>query len=75
VYVLELMDKVINEGEQILILPGDSIQHPVVLDKPYFFLMKKTGAPRGDLDCLMCPVANASSEKASISACSVRVIG
>jgi hypothetical protein len=28
--------------------------------------MKKTRAPRGDLDYLMCPVASASSRKASI---------
>jgi hypothetical protein len=27
------MDKVVNEGEQILILPGDGIQSSVVLDK------------------------------------------
>jgi hypothetical protein len=33
VHVLELMDKVINEREQILILPGDGIQSSVVLDK------------------------------------------
>jgi hypothetical protein len=38
------MDKVIDEGEWILILPGDGIQSSVVLDKAKlssFFLMKK----------------------------------
>jgi hypothetical protein len=69
------MDKAIDEGERIPILPGDGIQSSVVLDKVKFSIMKKTGAPRGDLDCLMCPVASASSRKVSISICSVRVIG
>jgi hypothetical protein len=35
------MDKVVNEGEQIPILPGDGIQSSVVLDKaklPIFLL-------------------------------------
>jgi hypothetical protein len=35
------MDKVVDEGEQILILPGDGIQSSVVLDKvklPIFLL-------------------------------------
>jgi hypothetical protein len=35
------MDKVIDEEEQILILPGDGIQHLVVLDEaelPIFLL-------------------------------------
>jgi hypothetical protein len=27
------MDKVVNEGERIPILPGNGIQRPVVLDK------------------------------------------
>jgi hypothetical protein len=31
--VLEPMDKVIDEGEWILILPGDGIQSLVVLDE------------------------------------------
>jgi hypothetical protein len=30
---LEPMDKVIDEGKQILILPGDGMQTSVVLDK------------------------------------------
>jgi hypothetical protein len=72
------MDKVVEEGEQMLILPGDGIQSSVVLDKaklPIFLLDEEAGAPRGDLDCLMHPVASASSRKVSISGCSVRVIG
>jgi hypothetical protein len=35
------MDKVVDEGKQVLILPGDGIQRPVVLDKvelPIFLL-------------------------------------
>jgi hypothetical protein len=35
------MDKVIDEGEQILVLPGDGIQSSVVLDEaklPIFLL-------------------------------------
>jgi hypothetical protein len=35
------MDKVVDEGEQISIFPGDGIQRPVVLDKaelPIFLL-------------------------------------
>jgi hypothetical protein len=38
---MHLMDKVINEGERVLILPGDSIQSSVGLDKanlPIFLL-------------------------------------
>jgi hypothetical protein len=31
--VLEPMDKVIDEGERIAILPGDGIQSSVVLDE------------------------------------------
>jgi hypothetical protein len=31
--IFELMDKVVNEGEQVPILPGDSIQSSVVLDE------------------------------------------
>jgi hypothetical protein len=72
------MDEVVNEGERIAILPGDCVQSSVVLDEvelSILLLMKKTGAPRDDLDCLMRPVASASSRKASISVCSVRVIG
>jgi hypothetical protein len=76
--ILEPMDKVVDEREQIPILPGDCIQSSVVLTKrsfPSFFLMKKTGASRGDLDCQMRLVTNTSSKNASISVCSVRVIG
>jgi hypothetical protein len=49
------MDEVVDEREWIAILPGDGIQSSVVLDEAelsIFFLMKKTGALRGDLDCL-----------------------
>jgi hypothetical protein len=38
------MDKVINEGEQVLIFPGDGIQSSVVLDNaklPIFLLDKE----------------------------------
>jgi hypothetical protein len=31
--VLELMDEVVNEGEWIVILPGDHVQSSVVLDE------------------------------------------
>jgi hypothetical protein len=71
------MDKVIDEGEWISVLPGDGIQSSVVLDEaklPIFLLDEEDWAPRGDLDCLMRPVASASSRKASIPVCSVRVI-
>jgi hypothetical protein len=33
VCVLELVDKVVNEGERIVILPGDGIQSLVFLDE------------------------------------------
>jgi hypothetical protein len=71
------MDKVIDEGERILILPGNGIEGFVVLDEANLStppLMEKTGALRGDLDCLMHPVASTSSRNASISICSIRVI-
>jgi hypothetical protein len=65
------MDKVVNEGQQIPIRPDDSIQSSVVLDKVKLPIIR---ALRVDLDCLIHPVASASSRKASISVCSVRVI-
>jgi hypothetical protein len=40
-HILELMDKVVNEWEEIPILPGDHIQSSVVLDEaelPIFLL-------------------------------------
>jgi hypothetical protein len=43
------MDKVINEGERVAILPGDGIQSPVVLDKakcPIFLLDEDQGSER-----------------------------
>jgi hypothetical protein len=42
---------------------------------PSFLLMKKTGAPSRDFNYLMQLVARAFSQKASISVCSVSVIG
>jgi hypothetical protein len=44
------MDKVINEGEQIPILPGDSIQSSVVLEKAkvsIFLLDKEDQGSKG----------------------------
>jgi hypothetical protein len=45
------MDKVINEGERILIFPGDGVQRPVVLDEaelPIFLLDEEDqGSERG----------------------------
>jgi hypothetical protein len=55
------MDKVVDEWEWILILPGDGIQSSVVPDEAELSILLKTGAPRGDLDCLIRPVASASS--------------
>jgi hypothetical protein len=46
------MDKVVNEEEQILILPGDSIQSSVVLDKvnlPIFLLDEEDQGSKGSL--------------------------
>jgi hypothetical protein len=33
VHVFESINKVVDEGEQVLILPGDGIQSSVVLDE------------------------------------------
>jgi hypothetical protein len=68
------MDKVVNEREQILILPGDRIQSSVVLDEAKLSILLFDEEDQGDLDCLMCPVASTSSREVCISVCSVRVI-
>jgi hypothetical protein len=50
VHALELMDKVINEGEWVPISPGDSIQSLVVLYKakiPIFLLDEEDWGSEG----------------------------
>jgi hypothetical protein len=74
---LESMDEIVDEGEKVSIFLCDGIECSIVLDEASLlslFLIKKTEAPSGDFDCLMRPVARASSRNVSISVCSVSVI-
>jgi hypothetical protein len=79
-HTFESMDEIVDEGEGVLILSRDGIECSIFLDEAEFTILlldeeKKTGAPNRDFDCLMQPVARASSKNASISVCSVSVIG
>jgi hypothetical protein len=70
------MDEVIDEGERIAILPGDCIQSLVVLDEAELSIFLLDEEDRHSERGLgLSDVSSASSRNASISVCSVRVIG
>jgi hypothetical protein len=66
VHTLEVVNEVIYERKRVSILLHDGIECSIVLDKVKFTLMKKTEAPRGDFDCLICCDVSGSCEKTLI---------